>query len=47
MLQSDPSKWRFNQSELQWLYALGIAYGVSDTSGDDTSNDSDTEETEA
>lgn len=32
MLSTDPSTWRFTQSELQWLYALGIAYGVNDSS---------------
>ena len=34
MLSADPSTWRFDQSELQWLYALGIAYGINDTSDD-------------
>lgn len=43
MLQSDPTTWQFNQSELQWLYALGIAYGLSDTS-EDIDIDTDTEE---
>lgn len=32
MLASDPQSWRFNESELQWLYSLGIAYGLSDSS---------------
>ncbi len=32
MLSADPSSWSFPQSELQWLYALGIAYGNNDTS---------------
>jgi hypothetical protein len=32
MLSADPSGWRFPQSEIQWLYALGITYGVNDTS---------------
>jgi hypothetical protein len=30
MLTSDPGDWQFVQSELQWLYALGIAYGSND-----------------
>lgn len=31
MLDADPTEWSFPQSELQWLYALGIAYGNKDT----------------
>lgn len=31
MLDSDPSGWSFPQNELQWLYALGITYGINDT----------------
>jgi CRISPR-associated protein Cas8b/Csh1 subtype I-B len=32
MLDSDPSSWKFSQNELQWVYSLGIAYGLNDTS---------------
>ncbi|MFC5135602.1 MULTISPECIES: TM1802 family CRISPR-associated protein [Haloferacaceae] len=32
MLAADPQSWRLNESELQWLYSLGIAYGLSDSS---------------
>ncbi|WP_229112360.1 TM1802 family CRISPR-associated protein [Halapricum desulfuricans] len=42
MLQSDPSTWKFTQNELQWLYALGIAYGISDT--DENITEDSTEE---
>jgi len=31
MLDSDPAQWSFPQNELQWLYALGITYGMNDT----------------
>ncbi|MFB6202826.1 MAG: TM1802 family CRISPR-associated protein [Halorhabdus sp.] len=30
MLSENPRDWQFTQSELQWLYALGIAYGSND-----------------
>jgi hypothetical protein len=41
MLAADPSTWRFSESELQWLYSLGIAYGLSDSSieSDEDGND--------
>ena len=32
MLSADPQSWRLTESELQWLYSLGIAYGLSDSS---------------
>ncbi len=32
MLAADPSSWRLTEPELQWLYSLGIAYGLNDTS---------------
>lgn len=31
MLSTNPNEWTFKQSELQWLYALGIAFGSNDT----------------
>lgn len=31
MLDADPETWTFTQNELQWLYGLGIGYGVADT----------------
>jgi CRISPR-associated protein Cas8b/Csh1 subtype I-B len=42
MLHSEPTDWQFNQNELQWLYALGIAYGTNDT--DEHISDDSTEE---
>lgn len=32
MLAADPQSWRLSEAELQWLYSLGIAYGLSDSS---------------
>ena len=32
MLATDPNSWRLTEVELQWLYSLGIAYGLSDSS---------------
>lgn len=32
MLSATPSEWSLTEAELQWLYSLGIAYGLSDTS---------------
>lgn len=34
MLASDPADWSITQNELQWVYALGITYGMQDTSID-------------
>lgn len=39
MLTADPSEWRLSESELQWLYSLGIAYGLSDGSIDNGEDD--------
>lgn len=36
MLSTDPQSWSITDAELQWLYALGMAYGLNDT---DTSSD--------
>lgn len=35
MLSANPSKWALTEAELQWLYSLGIAYGLGDTSLDE------------
>lgn len=35
MLSATPSEWSLTEAELQWLYSLGIAYGLSDTSIED------------
>lgn len=35
MLSSDPSSWPITDAELQWLYGLGIAYGLNDTNSND------------
>lgn len=35
MLSATPSKWSLTEAELQWLYSLGIAYGLSDSSLDE------------
>jgi len=32
MLAADPSSWHLTEAELQWLYSLGIAYGLNDSS---------------
>jgi hypothetical protein len=34
MLVSDPEEWTLTEAELQWLYSLGITYGLNDTSTD-------------
>jgi CRISPR-associated protein Cas8b/Csh1 subtype I-B len=43
MLAADPATWRLTDAELQWLYSLGIAYGLNDRSlydeADETSTD--------
>jgi len=31
MLAADPQSWSLTGAELQWLYSLGIAYGLSDS----------------
>jgi len=38
MLSADPGQWNVPQNELQWLYALGIAYGMKDTQIDTEDN---------
>jgi len=47
MLAADPSDWRMSDSELQWLYSLGIAYGLNDTSIDYESDESADQSTPA
>lgn len=43
MLSSDPADWSMSDAELQWLYSLGIAYGLNDGSIDqETENSADT-----
>jgi len=42
MLSADPSNWSMTQAELQWLYSLGIAYGINDTSIDIETEESET-----
>ncbi|ELZ57864.1 MULTISPECIES: TM1802 family CRISPR-associated protein [unclassified Haloferax] len=32
MLAADPADWHLSEAELQWIYSLGIAYGLSDQS---------------
>lgn len=32
MLSATPSEWPLTEAELQWIYSLGIAYGLSDSS---------------
>jgi hypothetical protein len=41
MLAADPTTWELNESELQWLYSLGIAYGLSDSSLESEESDDD------
>lgn len=51
MLSAHPSDWRVTQGELQWVYALGIAYGKNDQSDrdddEDTSDETDADGTES
>ncbi len=39
MLQSDPKGWDLTETEVKWLYSLGIAYGKQDGSLDTESGD--------
>lgn len=39
MLAADPDQWPMSDAELQWLYSLGIAYGLNDTSIDQETDD--------
>ncbi|SNR61125.1 TM1802 family CRISPR-associated protein [Halorubrum vacuolatum] len=39
MLAEDPQSWRLTEAEIQWLYSLGIAYGLSDSSLYDEDDD--------
>lgn len=43
MLSSDPSTWPITDAELQWLYGLGIAYGLNDTSNDEQTDEENSE----
>jgi len=43
MLSANPSSWRLTEPELQWLYSLGIAYGLNDSSTYEEADNSDTE----
>jgi hypothetical protein len=43
MLSANPSSWSLTEAELQWVYSLGIAYGLSDSSLEEQ----DDEETDA
>jgi hypothetical protein len=43
MLSSDPTTWPITDAELQWLYGLGIAYGLNDTSTEDQSVEKNSE----
>ncbi len=40
MLSANPSNWSLTEAELQWLYSLGIAYGLSDTSLEEQDDES-------
>ena len=43
MLAADPSSWRLTEPELQWLYSLGIAYGLNDSSSYEEDEETTTE----
>ena len=48
MLSENPQSWTLTESELQWLYSLGIAYGLGDSSlyeEDEETDESSDEET--
>jgi len=43
MLAEDPTDWKMSDAEIQWIYGLGITYGLNDTSIDqDTEDEADT-----
>lgn len=39
LLDTPPTEWSLSDSRLRWVYALGMAYGKGDTSGDFTNGD--------
>lgn len=39
MLAADPTTWAMSDADLQWLYGLGITYGLNDTSIDQEISD--------
>lgn len=45
MLAADPSSWHFTEAELQWLYSLGITYGLSDSTVEEDEEATETEPT--
>lgn len=45
MLMQRPDSWELSESEVKWVYSLGIAYGKQDTTeGIETEDDTDAEE---
>lgn len=40
MLKTNPTDWDLTETEVKWLYSLGIAYGKQDHSLDDNTNES-------
>ena len=41
MLSMDPASWPMTEAELQWLYSLGITYGLNDSDIEQDSEDTD------
>jgi len=46
MLAKPPSDWNLSESEVKWIYSLGIAYGKQDSSKAIDYNDSDDSDSE-
>lgn len=47
MLSADPITWHLTEAEIQWLYSLGIAYGLSDSGLETEEKDADADTIEA
>ncbi|WP_233565404.1 TM1802 family CRISPR-associated protein [Halorubrum sp. Atlit-26R] len=47
MLAADPEEWHMTQTEIQWLYSLGITYGLSDYSNYTQQDDEQGDETDS
>ncbi|RXK48692.1 TM1802 family CRISPR-associated protein [Halorientalis pallida] len=41
MLRTDPTSWSMTEPELQWLYSLGIAYGLNDSNIEQPAEDTE------
>jgi CRISPR-associated protein Cas8b/Csh1 subtype I-B len=41
MLRTDPASWSMTEAELQWLYSLGISYGLNDSNIEQPAEDTE------